>query len=160
MGTKPWLGIGAFCLGGVLLCGCQSEEKRPFSPPPKSVTFPGAATGPNTTPGGFTPNNATPGGFTPNNTTPGGWPTNPSPSGLKPAGFQANSPPGSSNPSLNIPPLNPPTNTFPTAPGGLPTGGSAFGTGVTSPPPVDRGSGPLLPDLAPPSTGGPASPFK
>ena len=48
MGTKPWQCLGALCLGGLLLCGCQSEEKRPVFGP--------SSTGINkTTPGGQQP---------------------------------------------------------------------------------------------------------
>src|SRR6516225_1332892 len=54
MGTKPWLSFGAVCLGGVLLCGCQNDDKRfsgPFNSGVSSNNKPGTAANPAMFPG-------------------------------------------------------------------------------------------------------------
>ena len=52
MGSKPWLKVGVLVFGGLLLCGCQDQQRRdnglnkvPPMPPPN---FPNPANGPGT----------------------------------------------------------------------------------------------------------------
>jgi len=147
MGTKPWWGLGAICLGGLFLCGCQSEDKRPWGTASNGMSKP--------TPGSPQPSFPSTGVPSANNgslngTQSAGW--NPSAPGLKqpgdPGAFKSNSPASSGLDTRTTVPSSP----FATGAGSNPNIGNPsmpsppsgqFGAG--SLPPVDRTGAPVPP---------------
>jgi len=164
MGTKPWQCLGAMCLGGMLLCGCQNEDKRPglFGQGNTGVSKPIAGAPQPTFPTGTSTNtgignlNNQPNAWTPNNKQTGGW--NPDTPGLNSA-VKANSP---ATPTFGSQPSVPPSpfatgagsNPSPLSQGGFaapmtpaPATPGQFGIGG-SPAPIGS-SGPALPSTGP-----------